>query len=125
MPSTLRQKQAAMLHRSPTPVAKTANYTITVGDQNKIIGANAADLVFTLPTARDGLRVIVYVMTASSGTGLTVTPATGDKFITGSKAANDTLVNTAATDAVGDCLILVGSSTQVGWFVVGKIGTWA
>ena len=90
---------------------------------------SAADLVVSLPPASQGTRgnrVTVLTGAASTGTGTSISPATGDKIQgTGITAAdNKDLINTAATDAVGDAATLVCDGVD-GWWIENLIGTWA
>jgi hypothetical protein len=108
--------------------AKTADYTVVFpADNGKIFEAEAASsLVFTLPavsSANKGMRVTVVVaQLPGSGSGTTISPNASDRIAY--KADDADLVNTAATDALGD-LVTLESDGVDGWIVVTKIGTWA
>lgn len=104
----------------------TASASLTEADNGALIIANAVDLVVTLPSTSLGYTVTVIVQTASASTGLSISPAAADKIQgKGITAADDKdWINTAATDAVGDLVTLVGDGTD-GWWVVSERGTWA
>lgn len=110
-------------------LTKTANYTVTEKDHLKTFISGAADLVYTLPPANTrtaGLRVSFFTSTLSTTTGVSISPASVDKIqgkgITA--ADNKDLINTAATDAVGDIVTLECDGVD-GWFIVNMLGTWA
>lgn len=91
----------------------------------------AATVVFTLPkvaTVGKGFRVrLLAGVLPGAGAGLTATPNAVDKFQGNgfnAKTAGQTLINSAATDAVGDWLDLQSDGGII-WYVIGKIGTWA
>jgi hypothetical protein len=121
----------------PEPIA--TDYTVKLGsgvtshtlkaedDGTTVIANNAAATVTTnLPKASDaGVGAKFTVVTGAlpgAGAGTTVHPATGDNI--NAKAANADLVNSAASDAVGDAVTLVSDGVLT-WFTTGKIGTWA
>jgi hypothetical protein len=110
----------------PAVLTKTADYTVTEADNGAVILADAVDLTITLPATRAGFRVTVIVATASATTGLSISPAAADQIIgNGFTPADDKdAVNTAATDAVGDLMTLVGDGAD-GWYIENIIGTWA
>ena len=109
-------------------VQKTAAYTVVLpDDRGKIFEANAAaSVVFQLPavsSANKGMRVsFVVAQLPGSGSGTAVSPNAADRIAY--KADDADLVNTAATDALGD-LVTLESDGVNGWIVVNKIGTWA
>lgn len=107
--------------------AKTADYTVVLpADNGKIFEANgAATVTFTLPavsSANKGMRITVVVKTLPTGVGTSLSPNAADRIIY--KADDADLVNTAATDVLGD-LVTVESDGVDGWIVVAKIGIWA
>jgi hypothetical protein len=108
--------------------ASDATYTLTAQDDGLTLIANnaAATVVVTLPDASvAGIGAKYTVVTGAlpgAGAGTTVTPASGDNI--NAKAADATLVNSAASDAVGDSVTLVSDGATT-WFTVAKIGTWA
>lgn len=107
-------------------VTKDAAYTVTEADNGRTFVATAVDLVFTLPATKNGLEYTFYTGLASTTTGLSISPAAADK-INGlgiTAADNKDLINTAATDAVGDCVTIRGDGVD-GWYVVSIRGTWA
>lgn len=101
---------------------KTANYTCTEADSGKTFIANAADLVFTLPSTVSGLRYEFICAAVSAGTGLSISPAAADAINEGTD--NKDLINSGATDVLGDAVTVVGDGST-GWYTVSKIGTWA
>jgi hypothetical protein len=104
----------------------TASTTLTEADNGGIVLANAVDLVVTLPPTRLGYTVTIITQTASASTGVSISPDAADKIQgKGITAADDKdWINTAATDAVGDLVTLVGDGVD-GWWVVSERGTWA
>ncbi len=88
--------------------------------------ANGDPLVVTLPPTRLGYTVTIITQTASASTGVSISPDAADKIQgKGITAADDKdWINTAATDAVGDLVTLVGDGVD-GWWVVSERGTWA
>lgn len=110
-------------------VATTTPLTLAPRDSDVLVIASVADLVINLPKAqRDtrGNRVEVCVLTLSSSVGCSLNPASVDKIQgTGITAAdNKDIINTAATDAVGDTLTVVCDGEN-GWVITNLIGTWA
>jgi hypothetical protein len=92
-----------------------------------VIATNTANTVtVTLPDASQaGIGATFSVVTGAlpgAGAGTTVAVATGDNI--NAKAANASLVNSAASDAVGDSVTLVSDGVTT-WFTKAKIGTWA
>lgn len=106
--------------------AITANATLTEADNGGLVLANAVDLVVTLPATRLGFSVTVLTQAASATTGLSISPAAADRIQgKGITAADDKdYINTAASDAVGDLVSMVGDGTD-GWWVIDERGTWA
>lgn len=104
----------------------TADRTLTAADNGKTFVSGAADVVVTLPATVEGLHFRFFTSTLSATTGYSVSPAAADKIqgkgITA--ADNKDLINTAASDAVGDLLEIVGDGVD-GWLIVGMLGTWA
>lgn len=105
------------------PVAvKTANYTVLASESDTVFIADAADLVFTLPATQAGLRYTFVCAAVSAATGLSISPQTVDSINEGTD--NKDLINSGATDVLGDSVTLVGDGDK-GWFTEVKIGTWA
>mgnify|MGYP006969418772 CR=1 FL=1 len=101
---------------------KGADFTLTAQDSGKTFIITAADVVATLPATEAGLRYEFVVETASATTGFSVSPAADDNINDGTD--NKDLINSAATDAKGDAVTVVGDGSR-GWFTVAQIGTWA
>lgn len=104
----------------------TANYAVTAGDNGKTFLVGAADLVATLPATAAGLHYRFIVMALSTVTGFSVSPAAADK-ITGNgftPADNKDAINSAATDAIGDKIDVLGDGVD-GWIITDVTGTWA
>ena len=110
---------------SPVEV-KTASWTLDASDSGKKFIVNAVDLVATLPSTVDGLHFEFYILTASASTGFSVSPAAADQIIgNGFTAADDKdAINTAASDAVGDRIVVHGDGAS-GWYITDVTGTWA
>jgi hypothetical protein len=107
----------------PNIETKDANFTVTREDSGKTFVIDAADVVATLPATEAGLIFTFYVKTLSATTGCAISPQAADKFIKGAKADDADLVNTAATDAVGDNVTVMGDGVD-GWLVLNTVGTW-
>ena len=104
-------------------VIQTAtNYTLTANESGSIVLCTAADVVVTLPATAEGLIYTIVTETASASTGTSVSPQAADKI--NAKADDADLVNTGATDAVGDAVTLVGDGGD-GWLTTHVVGTWA
>ena len=127
---------------TPEPIATTAvnvladdaaAITLDGTDDGVTVVANnsAATVVVTLPAAATvgagfKARVLTGVL-PGAGAGTTVTPNAADKFAGNgfnAKTAGQTLVNSAATDAIGDLVQVISNGVDT-WFVVAKVGTWA
>lgn len=109
-----------------THLTASANASPEVREQLFI--ADGTDLVVSLPQAHSttkGHTIALYTGTLSVTVGFSASPATGDtiyaKGITA--AASKDLINTGATDAVGDTIVLV-SDGAAAWFCTGMLGTW-
>ena len=117
----------AIPHRLTPPPPKVigAAYTVTENDHGRTITADAVDLVVTLPAVDNdnaGMYVDFVVRTVSATTGLSLSPAAADNIDGGTD--NKDLINTAATDAVGDGVRLT-SNGITGWDSSLRTGTWA
>lgn len=109
-------------------VAVAANRTLTAADTGKVFETSAADIVFTLPDATAaGMKGVTFTFingVLSGGTGMSLSPAAGDqirgKGIT-TPADNKDMINSGASDALGDTVTLVcdGSTGYVATVVVG------
>ena len=110
-----------------TEVISTAvNYALDRDDSGKVVIVTAADKVVTLPATEEGLVYTIVTGAVSSTTGLSVSPAAADQIIgLGITAAdNKDLINTQATERVGDSVTLVGNGST-GWLAINASGTWA
>jgi hypothetical protein len=107
---------------------KTADYTVVLpADNGKIFEMELlAGITITLPavsSANKGMRVtFINALLPTSGGGYAISPNASDRIAY--KADDADLVNSAATDALGD-LVTLESDGVDGWIVVSKIGTWA
>lgn len=110
--------------------ALAANRTLTRKDSGKLFLVGAVDLVASLPdvTADANLKGVSYdffIDAASAVTGFSVSPGATDKIrgkgITA--ADNKDIINTAATDAVGDYISVACDGTD--WVITSMLGTWA
>lgn len=111
--------------------SKAANYTVTAADSDSTFIATAADVVFTLPSTSAGLRYTFVTGALSTGTGTSISPAAADKIMgsvdgpTAITSADDKdLINSGASDVLGDSVTLIGDGLD-GWFIVGCTGVWA
>lgn len=109
-------------------VIKTANYTVTAAESGATFLADAADIVFTLPSTVAGLRYrfILSANGLSVGTGLSLSPAAVDAvFGNGlTNVDNKDLINSGASDRIGDAVEIVGDGRD-GWYIQSLVGTWA
>jgi hypothetical protein len=93
----------------------------------------AVDAVLTLPAAAGaGMAGVTYFIecgAVSAGTGLSISPAAADAIYGNGLTAvvNKDLINTGASDRLGDSVKIVCSGvTGVGaWVIAEVIGTWA
>jgi len=110
---------------SPVEVV-TDDFTVTAAESGKIFIVNAADVTATLPSTAAGLTYTFIVQTLSTTTGLSISPAAADAIHGGGQASTDNkdLINTAATDAEGDMVTIVGDGVD-GWWITSIVGTWA
>lgn len=107
-------------------VSKAADYTVLATESGTVFLAGAVDLKFTLPATQAGLRYTFITHTVSATTGLQISPAAADAIMgAGLTSVDDKdLINTAATDAEGDSVTLVGDGVD-GWWIESINGTWA
>lgn len=87
------------------------------------------DAVLTLPAAAAGTAGVRYTITCgalSSGTGLSISPNAADNIRGATLSAVDDkdLINTGATDVVGDTAVIVCDGVD-GWNIVSLSGIWA
>jgi hypothetical protein len=107
---------------------KTADYTVVLPDDNgKYIAASLlAGITVTLPAvsaANKGHRVtVINALLPTSGAGYAIAPNASDRI--GFKADNTSYVNTAATDVLGDNMVLESDGVD-GWIIVSQRGIWA
>lgn len=109
--------------------SKAASYTLGPQDSGKVFLHTAVDVVASLPAVTadmDGVFYKFFVVAPSTTTGASVSPAAADqirgKGITA--ADNKDIINTAATDALGDYLEVVCDGS-LGWVITDSAGTWA
>lgn len=105
-------------------VKKTASFTVTPADHGTtFILDSQTTIVATLPPTQAGLRFRFVVEQLG---GHQVKPNAADGIFGSGLVGTDgqAAENTAATDAVGDLLEVTGDG-ELGWYVTGKIGTWA
>lgn len=114
-------RQAGSKMTQPT-VAKAADFTLTAADSGTVFVITAADKTVTLPATALGLVFTFVVKTLGGSTGFSISPVAADNINAGTD--NKDLINSSATDAVGDSVTIVGDG-DAGWLTVGKIGTWA
>lgn len=108
---------------------REASFSLTEKDSGKVFLIDAADVVASLPAASEATRGVFYkffVVTLSTGTGFSVSPAAADQIRgKGITAADDKdIINSAATDAVGDHIEVVCDGS-LGWVITNVDGTWA
>ena len=105
-----------------------ASQTLNAGQcGQRFVGA--VDAVFTLPAASPETKGLWYEFETgalSGGTGLSISPAAAD-HIRGNgltSVDNKDLINTGATDRLGDAVRLYCDGVD-GWVIESIIGTWA
>ena len=104
-----------------------ASQSVTAAQSGQMF-IGAVDAVFTLPAVTSALKGVWFTFTtgvASSGTGLAISPAAAD-FIGGNgltQVVNKDLINTGATDRVGDSVTIYCDGTA--WWIEALLGTWA
>lgn len=111
---------------SRVPEAMATSAAVTAADSGKTYYITAADVVASLPATAAGLTYTFIVNALSTTTGASISPVAADQIIgPGITAADDKdLINTAATDALGNFVTVVGNGTT-GWVVTAMNGVWA
>ena len=116
------------MSRKPKVQTTTGDVTLSDRDADHLVIINTTDDTVTLPPAsarRAGITVTVVVAAVSVTTGASINPYAGDiirgKDITA--LADKNIINSAATDAVGDMIRLV-SDGALGWWITDLRGTW-
>ena len=106
-------------------VSYAVDTTLTEDESGKFIISTGDDKTFTLPATATGLVYHIVVGATSTTTGLSISPAAADSIAgLGLTAVDDKdLINTQATERVGDSVTLV--SVAAGWLAVNASGTWA
>lgn len=126
--STYHQIAGAEARSKRVVETKTASFTLTAADSGKIFLIDGtASVVATLPSTALGLEYTLIVkQLPGSGAGTAFSPAAADKIIgNGFTAADDKdAINSAASDALGDWLTVVGDGAD-GWYITSIKGTWA
>lgn len=98
-------------------------------DQSGEIFVGVVDGVFTLPAVAAANKGATYTFVcgvASGGTGLSISPAAADHIRGAGLGAvdNKDLINTGATDVIGDSATIVSDGVD-GWIITGLGGIWA
>ena len=109
------------------PIANiTASRAVTAAESGTTFFLKAVDLKMTLPSSAAGLTYTFVVHTISASTGAQIDPAALDAIMGNGLTSvdNKDLINTAATDAEGDSVTLVGDAVD-GWWITAINGTWA
>jgi hypothetical protein len=103
----------------------TASLTLTKEDTGTVIVADSTtSIVVSLPATEAGLEYTICVKQLTTAGGHAFSPVAADKILFGSKADDADFVCSAASDAVGDTVTLIGDGVD-GWAVVSSKGTWA
>lgn len=105
-----------------------ATQTVTVAQSGETF-VGLVDAVFTLPAAAAGTKGVFYRFVcgaASGGTGLSISPNASDNIRGAGLSATDNkdLINTGATDVIGDTATIVCDGAD-GWIIISLSGTWA
>jgi len=105
----------------------SATYTVKASDSGYLLIVSAADLVLTLPATAKGylFRFVLAAAGLSAGTGLSISPATVDKFIGNgfTPLDNKDAILAGSGDRAGDYLQVEGDGVD-GYYITGVIGTW-
>ena len=115
------------LSQADTVVTGAATQALTAAQSGRTF-IGLVDAVFTLPAASAALQGIWYRFITgalSSGTGLSISPAAADNIFGLALTAVDDkdLINTGATDVVGDSVEVMCDGTN--WHARNADGTWA
>ncbi len=126
--TTYRPAAGQEINYKRTVETKTASFTLTAADSGKIFLIDgSASVVATLPSTAAGLEYTLIVkQLPGSGAGTAFSPAAADKIIGNGFTATDDkdAINSAASDALGDWITLVGDGVD-GWYISSIKGTWA
>ena len=107
-------------------ISKSASFTVLASESGAIYLLEAVDIKVTMPATAKGLTYTFIVHTVSATTGAQIDPAAADAIMgNGLTSVDDKdLINTAATDAEGDSVTVVGDGAD-GWWITAINGTWA
>jgi hypothetical protein len=107
-------------------ISTGVNRTMTPEESGALVICTAADLVISLPATEAGLKYTIVSKVASAGTGVSVSPVAADKIMGAGVTAADNkdLINSGASDVVGDSVTVEGDGVD-GYFVREVVGTWA
>lgn len=109
-------------------ISKSSDHTVLDSESGRFFVTGGADVVFTLPATAAGLWYTFMAVTLGGSVGLSISPNASDKIIgaqiSGTATDDKDVVNTAATDVVGDMVHLVGDGAD-GWFLTVVQGIWA
>lgn len=99
---------------------------LTEADNGRVFFVDVADCVFSLPATFAGATFRFIVRTLSTVTGCSISPVAADSINGGGLTSVDDkdLINTAASDAEGDAVTLIGDGAE-GWYIASITGTWA
>jgi|TARA_R110002012_G_scaffold9231_4_gene42565 hypothetical protein len=105
---------------------KKANYTVQNADSGKTFTSSTDGMVFTLPAISVG-RIFTFVNTAPDGTNaMTISPNANDGILyAGSLTDNKDLINTKATQKVGDFVVCASLNSTSHWTIVDAQGVFA
>lgn len=108
----------------------SGNVTLTADDSGKTIIVTAADAVVTLPTAVAGLNYTFILDAAglSTGTGLSISPASADAIGGNGLTSvdNKDLILAGSGDREGDMVSIFATAVDgLEWVITGVIGTWS
>lgn len=103
------------------PISKGAAYTVLASESGTAFVSTAVDVVFTLPAAEKGLWYTFVAGIVSVTTGLSISPVAADSINSG--VVNKDLINTPATDVLGDSVTVASDGTD--WWTVEMHGIWA
>ena len=105
---------------------KSANYTLDIQDNGKIIAVDTDAVVITLPATVVGYKFSIMNVAAFGAALISLSPNAVD-LIAGPDTAgtdNKDQQNTKATSKRGDSITVLGDGAN-GWFIQDRVGTWA
>jgi hypothetical protein len=106
-------------------IVATASLTLTAADHGAtVIADSTTSVVVSLPATQKGLKFTLCIKQLTAAGGHAFSPVAVDKILINGKADDEDYVCSAASDALGDFVTLIGDGVD-GWYVASQNGTWA